>query len=404
MKIERPFQSVIVNKKAERALRAGHPWVYGAELTAGVPEGFANGSIVDVMSENGRYLGSGFYSEKSKIAVRILTANANEIFDDAFWRRRVRYAVGYRRKVMGSDIRACRLIFGDADGFPGLTVDRYGDYLVAEVLSFGMELVKNKVYEGLLDEFPQTKGIYERNESRIRLLEGLEMRSGWADGYAADAVKTAIEENGLKFAVDFANGQKTGFFLDQKYNRLAVKRLSAGMRVLDLCTHTGSFALNACAGGAETVTAVDVSNAAIESARENAKLNGMEEKITFQCANIFDFLPESGKFAGGNNYDFIILDPPAFTKSSKTLHNAKKGYEDINYRAIRSLPRGGYLATCSCSHFMTTELFLDMLRSAADNAGVAIRIAEIRHQAPDHPVLLNVPETDYLKFVICQIV
>ena len=405
MKQERDLPRLTVSKKGELSLRNGHPWVYGAELLNSVPENFQNGGLVDVVSDKGRYLGTGFYSEKSKIRVRVLSDNANEKFDEAFWRRRVKYAVDYRRKVMGSDIDDCRLIFGEADGFPGLTVDRYGPYMVSEVLSYGMDQVKRTVYEALMQEFPGTRGIYERGESSIRLLEGLEQRSGWAEGIPNDGnTRCEIVESGIKYIVDFAAGQKTGFFLDQKYNRRAVAGLAKGMRVLDLCTHTGSFALNAASGGARSVTAVDVSETALDVARENARLNGLEDKVSFVCADVFDFLPEAEKLPAGDKYDMIVLDPPAFTKSSKTLGNAKNGYREINFRAMKALPRGGILATCSCSHFMTTELFLDVLRGSALEAGVSLKIIEIRHQAPDHPLLLNVPETDYLKFVICQVV
>ena len=405
MKSERRFEPVTVNKKAERGIRAGHPWVYGAELVRGVPEGFENGGLVDVLTEGGKYLGTGLYSAVSKIAVRLLSDNANERFDEAFWQRRVKYAVNYRRRVMGPDFDACRLIFGEADGFPGLTVDRYGDYLVAEVLSFGMDRVKTTVFRALLAELSGVKGIYERNESQIRLLEGLEQGSGWAEGLPNDGqTSTIITENGLRFLVDFAGGQKTGFFLDQKYNRRAVAGLATGMRVLDMCTHTGSFALNAARQGTDHVTAVDMSEAALEVARTNAALNGLENKVSFVRGDVFDYLAEAEKLPPAERYELIILDPPAFTKSSKTLGNARNGYREINARAMRALGRGGYLATCSCSHFMTTELFLDMLKTAAEDAGVRLKIAEIRHQAPDHPVLLGVPESDYLKFVICQIV
>lgn len=409
MKQDRIFPSVTVNKKAERSLRLGHPWVYGEELTASVPEGFPNGGLVDVVNEGGKYLGTGFFSEKSKISVRVLSDNPNEKFDDAFWRRRVKYAVDYRRTVMGEDIDACRLIFGESDGFPGLTVDRYGDYLVAEVLSYGTDLIKDRIFGALLDEIPGIKGIYERNESHIRTLEGLDQYSGWAKNFPNDGVtRTVIEENGIRYAVDFANGQKTGFYLDQKYNRRAVAAISKGRRVFDLCTHTGSFSLNALAGGAISSVAVDVSESALDNAKINvglnAELNGPGDRVEFVCADVFDFLEDAVSLRPEKKPDLIVLDPPAFTKNSKTLANAKKGYRELNSLAIRALGRGGYLATCSCSHFMTTELFLDMLKDAALNAGVSLKIAEIRHQSPDHPVLLNVPETDYLKFIICQVV
>ncbi len=405
MKQERAFPSVTVNKKAERSLRLGHPWVYGQELLSSVPEDFPNGAIVDVVNESGKYLGSGFYSAASKISVRVLTDNANEKFDEAFWRRRVRYAVDYRRTVMGEDIDACRMIFGESDGFPGLTVDRYGGYLAAEVLSYGTDLVKKTVFEALLEEIPGIKGIYERNESPIRTLEGLPRFSGWAEGFPNDGnTSTLITENGIRYKVDFAEGQKTGFFLDQKYNRRAVARMARDMKVFDLCTHTGSFSLNAIAGGAKSSVAVDVSKTALEAAKANAELNGMEDKVEFVCADVFDFLDDAASLRPEKKPEMIILDPPAFTKSSRTLGNARNGYREINCKAIKALGRGGFLATCSCSHFMTTELFLQMLKEAAVDAGVSLKIVEIRHQAPDHPVLLNVPETDYLKFVICQVV
>jgi len=410
LKQDRPFTAVTVNKKGERALKGGHPWVYAEELTQTVPEDFSNGGLVDVISQSGKYLGTGFFSAKSKIAVRVLSDNANERFGPDFWDRRVGYALDYRKRVMGADFVDCRLIFGEADGFPGLTVDRFGNYLSAEVLSYGMDLVKDIIFKAIIDRIPEIEGIYLRNESRIRDLEGLPRESGWYEGipHSGDG-STVIEENGIRYRVDFAEGQKTGFFLDQKYNRQAAGRLARGLRVLDVCTHTGSFALNALKGGAVSANALDVSASALETAAANMALN--PELVTDSAGNpkmqliksdAFDYLETlTGK---APQYDFIILDPPAFTKSSGTLKNAQKGYKELNYLAMRALPRGGCLATCSCSHFMTTELFLDMLKEASLEAGVKLKIIEIRHQAPDHPVLLNVPETDYLKFVICQIV
>lgn len=405
MKQDRNFPPVTVNKKAEASLRRGHPWVYGEEIVDSVPDGFENGGLVDVLTAGGKYMGTGFYSAHSKISVRVISNNANETFDDAFWRRRVGYAVSYRKSVMGEDIDACRMIFGEADGFPGLTVDRYGDVLVSEVLSYGMDRIKKTVFEALINEIPGIRGIYERNESQIRLLEGLEKYSGWSDGFNGGSEEpVTITENGIRYKVDFAKGQKTGFFLDQKFNRRAAGAVAKGRRVLDVCTHTGSFGLNALKCGASHVTMADISESALETARENAALNGMEDRADFVRADMFDLLPEIEKLPPDKRYDMIILDPPAFTKSSKTLGSAKRGYREVNYRAMRALPRGGFLATCSCSHFMTTGLFLEMLAEAASDAGVSLKIAEIRHQAPDHPVLMNVPETDYLKFVICQVV
>ncbi len=407
MKQERAFPAATVSRKAENSIRSGHPWVYGDEVRK-IEGETENGCITDVFSEKGAYLGSGFLSEKSKIRIRLLSKNANEKFDEAFFARRVKYAVDYRKTVMGEDFGCCRLIFGEADGLPGLTVDKFGGILSAEVLSYGMERVKDQVYRALCGELEsagvKVEGIFERNESKIRTLEGLEQGKGWyrCDYAGAPASPvTEIVENGVRYSVDVENGQKTGFFLDQKYNRRAVARLAKGRRVLDCFTHTGSFALNAAMGGAEHVTAVDVSRSAVEMAEQNARLNGLEGKMDFICADVFELLPE---LCGKSDYDLVILDPPAFTKSRKTVKDAERGYKEINYRAMRLLPRGGYLATCSCSHFMTDGLFRKMLMSAAGDAGVELKQIEARQQGPDHPILLNVPETDYLKFYIFQLV
>ena len=406
MKAQRIFPSCAVTQKAERSLRAGHPWVYAEELLS-APASPENGSLVDVLSEKGAYLGTGLWSEKSKIRVRVLSSNPNETFGEAFFARRVAYAVRYREDVMGEDFSACRLIFGEADGLPGVTVDRYGELLVSQILSYGMELRKDVLYRALVSELAargvSVAGIYERSEGALRDLEGLERHKGW---YAAlphpESPVTAIRENGILYDVDVENGQKTGFFLDQKYNRLAVARLARGKRVLDCFTHTGSFALNAAKGGAEHVTAVDVSSEAIGAARKNAEKNGLSDRMDFLCADVFDLLPRL--VAERADYDFVILDPPAFTKSRRTARDAERGYKEINFRAMKLLPRGGYLATCSCSHFMESERFLPMLRAAARDAGVSLRLIEQRRQSPDHPELLGVPETDYLKFFLLQIV
>ena len=402
MKQERAFPSAAVTAKAERALRAGHPWVYAAEITAwtGAPE---NGGLCDVLSPKGAYLGTGLYSRESKIALRVLGSNANERFDDAFFARRVQYAVDYRRAVMAEDEqRCCRLVFGEADGLPGLTVDRFGDVLVAQVLSYGMDARRDLLFRELLAR-TGAAGVYERNDAALRALEGLPQYKGWWDGapHPAETV-TEIAENGVRYAVDFENGQKTGFFLDQKYNRRRVAQLARGRRVLDCFTHTGSFALNAALGGAKRVTAVDVSQTAVDQARANAALNGLEGRMDFVAADVFDLLPRL--CAEKADYDFVILDPPAFTKSRRTVRDAERGYKEINFRAMKLLPRGGLLATCSCSHFMPDELFRRMLESAARDAGVALKQIEARQQGPDHPVLWNVPETDYLKFYIFQVV
>ena len=405
MKQERNFPSVVITRKAENAARAGHPWVYAEEITERRGE-LRQGCIADVFSQKGSWLGAGFNSETSKIGVRILSDNANESFGPEFFERRVKYALEYRRAVM-EDLGCCRLIFGEADGLPGLTVDKFSDILVAQVLSYGTDSVKDVVYRALCEQLEamgeHVSGVYERNEAALRDLEGLPRYKGWYEGLPhGESTVTEICENGVRYAVDFENGQKTGFFLDQKLNRLAVAKLARGRRVLDCFTHTGSFALNAALHGAEHVTAVDVSESAVEMARRNAVLNGLEGRMDFLAADVFELLPRLCEERA--KYDLVILDPPAFTKSRRTIHSAERGYREINYRAMRLLPRGGYLATCSCSHFMESENFEYMLKNAAKDANVRLREVEVRKQAPDHPILWNVPETSYLKFYIFQIV
>ena len=408
MKAERAFPRITVSEKGARWVGEGHPWIYASDVRAEEP--CENGALADAVSEKGRYLGTGFYSRQSKIRVRLLSRNANERFDEAFWRRRLRYAWDYRKAVMGEDLDCCRVVFGEADGFPGLTVDRFHDLLVTQTLSAGIENIKTMLFPALVemlrDDGHRIRGLFERNDVAIRALEGMEQGKGWfaLPGLPAPGSPvTEICENGIFYAVDVENGQKTGFFLDQKYNRLAVARLAKGRRVLDCFTHTGSFALNAARGGAAHVTAVDVSEAAIAMARRNAERNGLSERMDFLTADVFDLLPELEK-QGKAPYDFIILDPPAFTKSRKTVGSAERGYREINGRALRLLPRGGYFATASCSHFMEDGLFRKMLREAARDAGVELRQIEARQQAPDHPILWNVPETDYLKFYLFQVV
>ena len=409
MKSQREFPRLVISPKGTRWVEQGHPWIYEAEVVSG-GEDAENGVLVDAVSEKGKYLGTGFLSRKSKIRVRLISRNANDRFDAAFWKRRIKYAWDYRKVVMGSDTSCCRVIFGEADGFPGLTVDRFSELLVVQTLSVGMERIKDTLFpllaEVLREDGQDIRGIFERNDVAIRELEGLEQYKGWyplpGETHPESPV-TEICENGIFYKVDVENGQKTGFFLDQKYNRLAVARLAKGRRVLDCFTHTGSFALNAALGGAEHVTAVDISASAIEMAKANAQRNGLDGKMDFLVADVFDLLPELGK-QGKAPFDFIILDPPAFTKSRKTVAGAERGYKEINLRALKLLPRGGYFATASCSHFMPSELFVKMLKSAAADAGVELRQIEARQQAPDHPILWNVPETDYLKFYIFQVV
>ncbi len=406
MKTDRKYTKIIIDKKGTKQQEKMHPWVYDNEIIE-VQGKYENGDIVDVVNEKGKYIGSGYINDNSKIRVRIISRNANDNFDEAFYERRLRYAWEYRKTVMGEDINCCRIIFGEADEFPGLTIDRFNDILVAQVLSLGIEkrkdIIFNLLYKILVEDGQNIVGIYERNDVQIRVLEGLEEYKGY---YKLDKVEipdytiTEITENGIKYKVDVENGQKTGFFLDQKYNRLAISKIAKDKNVLDCFTHTGSFALNAAKGGAKHVHAVDISQSAIDMAKENAKLNGLDSKMSFEAINVFDLLPN----IKSQDYDFIILDPPAFTKSRKTIQNAKSGYKQINYRAMKALPRGGYLATCSCSHFMSEDNFISMLNDAAKEAGVRLRQIEKRQQSPDHPILLNVEETDYLKFFIFQVI
>ena len=407
---ERAYPVYTVNKHAEGLLVGGHPWVYENDILHAPDTEPENGALADVVSPKGAYLGTGFVSLHSKIRVRLISRNANDSFDEAFWRRRFEYAWAYRKTVMGEeDLSCCRVIFGEADGFPGLTVDRFESVLVAQVLCLGMELIKEELFSLLLEvlrsDGQDVVGVYERNDVAIRGLEGMEQGKGWhpvGGEKAPDFTAVDIEENGIRYTVDFENGQKTGFFLDQKYNRQAVAKLARGRTVLDCFTHTGSFALNAARGGAKHVTAVDVSEFAVACARENARRNGLSDVMECVAANVFDLLPQLEQQP--KRYDFIILDPPAFTKSRKTTQRAMTGYKEINYRAMRLLPRGGYLATCSCSHFATEELFLKMLRSAAKDAGVQLRQIEARQQACDHPILWGVEETNYLKFFLFQVI
>ncbi len=409
MKAERAYPSVTVTPKAEAAVLRGHPWVYDAEILSveGAPE---NGGLVDVRSRKGAYLGTGFLSEKSKIRVRLVSRNANDRFDAAFWERKLRWAWEYRKTVMApGDLDACRVVFGEADMFPGLTVDKFRGLLSVQVMSVGMERIKDLLLPLLVrvlrEDGQAIRGVFERNDVSLREKEGLAQYKGWfplPGEVPPESPVTEIMENGVKYLVDVENGQKTGFFLDQKYNRRAVGRLAEGKTVLDCFTHTGSFALNAALGGAKHVTAVDVSASAVEMARANAERNGLGGVVDFLAANVFELLPALEKEPG--KYDFIILDPPAFTKSRKTAANAMTGYKEINYRAMKLLPRGGYLATCSCSHFAEEERFAAMLQSAARDAGVRLRQIEARQQSCDHPILWGVEETNYLKFYIFQVV
>ena len=403
----RAFKKVIINKKAQQLLSGGHIWVYGEEIVFR-DDGIENGDIVDVFSEKNRYLGSGFYNGNSKITVRLLSANANDVFDDAFFRRRIGYAAAYRKTVMHGDLSCVRVVFGDADGLPGLIADKFSDVLVTQIMTLGIERRRNVILPALIDVLremgEEITCVYERGDVAVRAKEGLPQTCGYYRYPGLSETKTAVDitENGVRYRVDFINGQKTGFFLDQKINRLAAAGIADGKTVLDCFTHTGAFALNCAKGNAKRVTAVDISEEAIRKSKENAALNGIEN-VDFICADVFDYLDGLWK-AKLRPYDYIILDPPAFTKSTKTVNAAYMGYREINTKAMRLLPRGGWLATCSCSHFMTDAMFRQMLLEAAKEAGVQVKIVRYLQQAPDHPVLLGVPETEYLKFYILQIV
>ncbi len=407
--MERSFPKAYITEKGERALRGGHPWVFADEVTS-IEGEYINGDLIDIRSKKDRYLGTGFINGNSKIRIRLVSRNANDRFDEKFWERRIRYAVDYRMTVMpGEDFKCCRLIFGEADCFPGLTVDRFNDVLSVQILSLGMERLKDIILPATVRYLrglgEKISAVYERNDVKLRELEGMNCCTGfyWKDELSEADGNTVICENGIRYHVDYVNGQKTGFFLDQKYNRAAAAKIAKGKRVLDCFTHTGAFALNAVMGGAAHVTAVDVSNEAIAMAKKNAALNGLSDNMSFVCADVFDLLTEMA-VSGNCNYDYIILDPPAFTKSRDTVKDAVRGYKEINMKAMKLLPRGGYLATCSCSHFMTESLFKTMLHNAAADAGVSLRQIEARQQSPDHPILWNVPETEYLKFFIFQVI
>ena len=387
-------KAVLIPGKEKRVL-GGHPWVFRSDI-AQVSGTYEPGDVLDVVSSRGRFLGRAFYNPKSQISLRMMTLH-DEPVDRDFIFRRVREAVDYRRAF--ADLHSCRLIFAESDRLPALIVDSFGDVLVMQCLALGMERYKQDVTDALV-ELLHPAGIYERSDVPVRALEGLEQCTGLRYGQVPDRVE--MVENGVHFWVDVKQGQKTGFFLDQKYNRRAVARLAKGKTVLDCFTHTGSFALNAAMGGAAHVTAVDVSESAVEMARANAERNGLSDVVECVAANVFDLLPSLEKEPP--RYDFIILDPPAFTKSRKTVAGAMTGYKEINYRAMRLLPRGGYLATCSCSHFATEEKFIAMLHSAAKDAGVQLRQIEARQQSCDHPILWGVDETNYLKFYLFQVV
>lgn len=393
---------VILKKGEGRYLKSGGAWIYDNEIEK-ISGTFEEGDIVDVLDFDGWFMGKGFINTRSKITVRMLTRKKGQEIDDAFLRMRVKNAWEYRKTVM-DELGSCRIVFGEADFLPGLTIDKYEDVLVVESLALGIDRLKEKIIvilkEILREDGIIIRGVFERSDSKVRELEGMEP----AKAFIGDPFDTKVQivENGVKYMVDVKDGQKTGFFLDQKYNRRAVARLCKGKEVLDCFTHTGSFGLNAACAGAAHVTAVDASELAIGQAKENAALNGVSDIVDFKVEDVFELLPSL--MDEGKKYDVVILDPPAFTKSRETIKKAVKGYREINMRGLKLVKDGGYLATCSCSHFMDEQLFLQTIREAASLSHRRITRVEFRQQAPDHPVLICGNENSYyLKFVIYRV-
>ncbi|MGN1085370.1 MAG: class I SAM-dependent rRNA methyltransferase [Lachnospiraceae bacterium] len=396
------IKAVVTVKKGEaRSLKAGGLWIYDNEIDT-ITGNAEDGALVRVNDFDGYFLGTGFLNRKSKLTVRILTREKDAEINEAFLEKRVRAAWEYRKKTV--DTGSCRVIFGEADFLPGLVVDKFSDVCVVQSLALGIDRLKPVILEALKRVLAEDgivlRGIYERSDARVREQEGMERFKG----FLSEPFDTEVEivENGVRYLVDVADGQKTGFFLDQKYNRLAVQRLCKNAEVLDCFTHTGSFALNAGIAGAKSVLGVDASELAIEQAKKNAVLNGLEERVRFRCADVFELLPELERQK--QQYDVVILDPPAFTKSRNSVKNAVRGYREINLRGLRLVKDGGYLCTCSCSHFMTPELFAETIAQAAKDAHVRLRQVEYRTQAADHPILWAAEESYYLKFYIFQVV
>ncbi|MDC7289278.1 class I SAM-dependent rRNA methyltransferase [Blautia schinkii] len=393
--------AVVSLKKGEgRLLKSGGMWVFDNEI-ASIMGSYVNGDIVLVHDFDGYPLGKGFINMNSKIAVRLFTRDEHKEIDEEFMEQRVRDAWEYRKKVV--DTGSCRLIFGEADFLPGLVVDKFSDVLVVQSLALGIDRYKELIVKLLIkvlgEDGVQIRGVYERSDVKVRRQEGMELKKGFLGAEFPTLVK--IEENGVKYEVDVKDGQKTGFFLDQKYNRLAIQKLCKDAKVLDCFTHTGSFALNAGIAGARSVLGVDASQLAVDQAESNARLNGLEDRVKFLCADVFELLPKLEE--EGEKFDVVILDPPAFTKSRKSIKNAVKGYREINLRAMKLVKDGGFLATCSCSHFMDYELFTQTIGQAAKNVHRRLRQVEYRTQAPDHPILWAADESYYLKFYIFQV-
>lgn len=415
---------VILKKGEGRTIKAGGAWIFDNEIDT-INGHFKNGAVVSVADFDGYQMGCGFINQNSKIRVRMLSRKPETVIDDEFLRMRVKNAWEYRKNVMEGgnndahpgigntgrfDLNCCRIIFGEADFLPGITIDKYNDVLVVECLALGMEQFKesivNLLKETLLEDGIKIRGVYERSDAREREKEGLTKVKGFIGEPFDNPECIEIVENGVKYIVDVVNGQKTGFFLDQKYNRNAIKRLCKGKKVLDCFTHMGTFALNAGLAGASDVLGLDISEFAVNQARNNAKINGLEDTVKFRAANVLDELPRL--FENGESYDVVILDPPAFTKSKEATKNAIKGYREVNMKGLKLVRDGGYLATCSCSHFMTQELFTQMMHQAAKAVHKRLRQVEFRTQAPDHPILWNsapgTEESYYLKFFIFQVV
>lgn len=398
-------EAVVVLKKGEgRTIKAGGAWIFDNEIDT-ITGSFVNGDIVIVHDFDGYMMGRGFINTNSKIRVRMLTRDKEQQIDDDFIRMRVKNAWEYRKNVLlPVDLNCCRVIFGEADFLPGLVIDKYDDVLVVESLALGIDKFKNQIVdylkELLLADGFSVRGVYERSDAAVRKKEGMAPYKG----FIGDEFDTNVEivENGVHYMVDVVNGQKTGFFLDQKYNRLAIQRLCKDKKVLDCFTHMGTFALNAGIAGAAEVTGLDISEFAVEQATNNAKLNGLDSRVKFRQANVLDELPKLNE--AGESYDVVILDPPAFTKSREATKNAMKGYREINMKGMKLVKDGGYLATCSCSHFMTQELFVKVIGQAAKAAHKRLRQVEFRTQAPDHPILWAADESYYLKFLVFQVV
>lgn len=394
-------EAIVTLKKGEgRTIKAGGMWIFDNEI-ASIAGSFENGDIVRVHDFDGYPMGKGFINQNSKIRIRIMTRNVHQKVDRDFLAQRVVDAWEYRKKVV--DTESCRIIFGEADFLPGLVIDKFSDVLVVESLALGIDRLKEEIVNLLKEILRQDgiliRGVYERSDAKVREHEGMVRTKGFIGEEFDTNVK--IMENGVRYLVDVKDGQKTGFFLDQKYNRLAIQKLCQGARVLDCFTHTGSFALNAAAAGAKEVTGVDASRAGIAQAVKNAILNKVEDRVSFLCRDVFELLPEFEE--KGEEYDVVILDPPAFAKSRQAVKNAAKGYREINLRAMKLVKEGGFLATCSCSHFMSYELFTEVIHQAAKNAHKRLRQVEFRTQSPDHPILWAADESYYLKFYIFQV-